>query len=301
MPYFHGRHHVVAPVFFFRKTTTKPTFMADYNTNDSTQQVAIADKKTKRKEPKLEHKPLGNLWWFKLSVSITASLLAFSLTLFTNEMMKLNAKKKTAKNIALVTLSNIDEVVNNIEIVTAYYDDFREMYRVIKEAGPDYSTVSDSLCSAFVAYIEGWDVFAINKSPEQTFCTTFELWDYLEDIPLIRRIGNCCAYENAFLDLYNRDMEIINQLSAGAGMDDILDTRQKMKTILNYVPFQNYMMRSEAISCSYHEIIDRIVESNNENKENMSVNNEELKKLVAPKHWVTEQPENYIFVAGPDR
>ena len=35
--------------------------MADYNS----QQVTITDKKTKRKEPKLEHKPLGNLWWFK--------------------------------------------------------------------------------------------------------------------------------------------------------------------------------------------------------------------------------------------
>ena len=275
--------------------------MDDQRTDDTTPTVSALKKKEKRKEPKLEHKMLGNLWWFKLSVSITATLVAFSLTLFTNEMSKTNAKKRTARNIALVTLSNIDEVVNNLEIVTTYYDDFRNMYSEITAAAPDYNTVPDSLCSAFVSYVEGWDVFAINKSPELTFCTTFELWDYLEDIPLIRRIGNCYAYENAFLDLYKRDMEIIYNLSVGAGLENIVDTRKKMKAILAYVPFQNYMRRSDAISYSYHEIIDRIVVSNKENKEHMSVSDEDLKKLVAPKHWVTTPVENYIFVAGPDR
>ena len=275
--------------------------MDDHHTDDTTQTVSAPKKKEKRKEPKLEHKLLGNLWWFKLSVSITATLVAFSLTLFTNELSKTNAKKRTARNIALVTLSNIDEVVNNLEIVTTYYDDFRNMYSEIMESAPDFNEVSDSLCSAFVAYVEGWDVFAINKSPELTFCTTFELWDYLEDIPLIRRIGNCYAYENAFLDLYQRDMGIINQLSVGAGMEHIIGLREKMKAILNYIPFQNYMHRSEAISYNYHEIIHRIVESNKENKEHMSVTDEDLKKLVAPKRWVTTPSENYIFVAGPDR
>lgn len=255
----------------------------------------------RRKEPKLEHKPLGNLWWFKLSVNVTATLLAFSLTLFSNEMSKTNAKKRTARNIALVTLSNIDEVVNNLEIVTTYYDEFRDMYNEITASAPDYKAVPDSLCSAFVAYVEGWDVFAINKSPELTFCTTFELWDYLEDIPLIRRIGNCYAYENAFLDLYKRDMEVINKLSVGAGLENIVDLRKNMKAILAYVPFQNYMQRSEAISYNYHLIIERIKESNEENKQNMSVSDEDLKKLVAPKRWVTSPVENFIFVAGPDR
>ena len=275
--------------------------MDDHHTDDTTQAVTSTNKKKKRKEPKLEHKLLGNLWWFKLSVSVTATLVAFSLTLFTNEMSKTNAKKRTARNIALVTLSNIDEVVNNLDIVTTYYDDFRHMYSEIAASAPDYSMVSDSLCSAFVSYVEGWDVFAINKSPELTFCTTFELWDYLEDIPLIRRIGNCYAYENAFLDLYQRDMGIINQMSVGAGLEGILDTRKKMKAILDYIPFQDYMRRSEAISYSYHQIIDRIVLSNKENKENMHVSDEDLKKLVAPKRWVTTPIENYIFVAGPDR
>ena len=275
--------------------------MDDQRTDDTTQTVSAPKKKEKRKEPKLEHKLLGNLWWFKLSVSITATLVAFSLTLFTNEMSKTNAKKRTARNIALVTLSNIDEVSSNLEIVTTYYDDFRNMYSEITAAAPDYNTVPDSLCSAFVSYVEGWDVFAINKSPELTFCTTFELWDYLEDIPLIRRIGNCYAYENAFLDLYKRDMEIIYNLSVGAGLENIVDTRKKMKAILAYVPFQNYMRRSDAISYSYHEIIERNVVSNKENKEHMSVSDEDLKKLVAPKHWVTTPVENYIFVAGPDR
>lgn len=275
--------------------------MDDHHTDDSVQAVTTSNKKKRRKEPKLEHKPLGNLWWFKLSVSVTASLLAFSLTLFSNEMSKIKAKQRTARNIALVTLSNIDEVVNNLEIVTAYYDEFRDMYSEIKAAGPDYNAISDSLCSVFVAYLEGWDVFAINKSPELTFCTTFELWDYLENIPLIRRIGNCYAYENAFLELYQRDMGIIYQLSAGAGLDNMLGPRQKMKAIMDYVPFQNYMQRSEAISYSYHLIIDRIVESNEENKRDMSVTDEDLNKLIAPKRWVTKPMENYIFVAGPDR
>lgn len=275
--------------------------MDEHHTADTVQAVTTSNEKKKRKEPKLEHKLLGNLWWFKLSVSVTATLLAFSLTLFSNEMSKTKAKKRTARNIALVTLSNIDEVVNNLDIVTTYYDDFRDMYSKIKASAPDYNAVPDSLCSVFVAYLEGWDVFAINKSPELTFCTTFELWDYLEDIPLIRRIGNCYAYENAFLDLYRRDMGIIYQLSADAGMDKMLDTRQKMKAIMEYVPFQNYMQRSEAISYNYHLIIDRIVESNKENKQNMSVSDEDLKKLVAPKRWATTPVENYIFVAGPDR
>lgn len=275
--------------------------MDDQHTDAATQEVSAPKKKEKRKEPKLEHKPLGNLWWFKLSVNVTATLLAFSLTLFSNELSKTNAKKRTARNIALVTLSNIDEVVSNPEIVTTYYDDFRNMYSEIKASAPGYSSVSDSLCSAFVAYVEGWDVFAINRSPELTFCTTFELWDYLEDIPLIRRIGNCYAYENAFLDLYRRDMEVINKLSVGAGLESILDTRKKMEAIMDYIPFQNYMQRSEATSYNYHLIIDRIVESNKENKQNMSVTDEDLRKLVAPKRWVTSPVENYIFVAGPDR
>ncbi len=239
-------------------------------------------------------------WRIKLYVSLTASLIAFSVSLFVAEISKHNKKVATAQRIALVTLSNIDELANNLEIVTVYYDEFRRMYDEIKENYSNLESVPDSLCDEFVDYLEGWDIFAINKSPELTFCTTFELWDYLDNVPLIRRIGNCYAYENAFLELYNRDQAIISELAASAGLSKGIDNHEKLKNIMSSTPFSNYMKRSEAISFSYHSILEKIRLSNELNKKVMDVTDDELNTLVAPQHWANTKNEDFIFVVGPD-
>ena len=71
-------------------------------------------------------------WWIPVAVNTIASLLAFSLSLLVNEHSRTEAKKVTASNIAQVTLSNIDEVANNLEIVTTYYDEFIDLHNTIR-------------------------------------------------------------------------------------------------------------------------------------------------------------------------
>ena len=225
--------------------------------------------------------------------------MAFSLSLLVNEHSRTEAKKVTAANIAQVTLSNIDEVAANLEIVTIYYDEFIDLYNTILTY-KNYKEVPDSICDEFVDYVEGWDIFAINEAPKQTFSTTFELWDYLENIPLIRRIGNCYAYENAFLELYNRDQATIVRLTDEARLDKILDKHQKMAALLKSPSFVNYMSRADAMSAAYHSLLDRIRRANNINKEDMGVSDDDLHNLVAPKHMAEEEHEDYLFVVGPD-
>lgn len=239
-------------------------------------------------------------WWFVLLLDIVASLIAFYVSLFITEQDKLRAKRETAWNVAQVTLSNIDELINNYEIVTFYYDDFRNQYKTIKEYLDRNEQVPDSLCNVFISYIEGWDIFASNKSPEMTFNTTFELWDYLEDIPLIRRIGNCYAYCNAFLDLYNRDLQTIAELATSAHLDYLRDPYDKLNTIMKHIPFQNYMERSRAISAAYHKMIERLKVMNTKNKKDMNVTDEDLKTLVAPLYWASDENEECIFIVGPE-
>ena len=238
-------------------------------------------------------------WWIPVAVNTIASLLAFSLSLLVNEHSRTEAKKVTASNIAQVTLSNIDEVANNLEIVTTYYDEFIDLHNTIRSY-KNYKDVPDSICKEFVDYVEGWDIFAINKAPELTFSTTFELWDYLENIPLIRRIGNCYAYENAFLELYNRDQATIVHLTSEAGLEKIIDKHQKMATLVNNAAFVNYMSRADAMSAAYHSLLERIRRANNLNKEDMGVSDEDLRNLVAPKHMAEDAHEDYLFVVGPD-
>jgi hypothetical protein len=238
-------------------------------------------------------------WWIPVAVNTIASLLAFSLSLLVNEHSRTEAKKVTASNIAQVTLSNIDEVANNLEIVTTYYDEFIDLHNTIRSY-KNYKDVPDSICNEFVDYVEGWDIFAINKAPELTFSTTFELWDYLENIPLIRRIGNCYAYENAFLELYNRDQATIVRLTSEAGLEKIIDKHQKMATLVNNAAFVNYMSRADAMSAAYHSLLERIRRANNLNKEDMGVSDEDLRNLVAPKHMAEDAHEDYLFVVGPD-
>ncbi len=238
-------------------------------------------------------------WWIPVAVNTIASLLAFSLSLLVNEHSRTEAKKVTASNIAQVTLSNIDEVANNLEIVTTYYDEFIDLQNTIRSY-KNYKDVPDSICNEFVDYVEGWDIFAINKAPELTFSTTFELWDYLENIPLIRRIGNCYAYENAFLELYNRDQATIVRLTSEAGLEKIIDKHQKMATLVNNAAFVNYMSRADAMSAAYHSLLERIRRANNLNKEDMGVSDEDLRNLVAPKHMAEDAHEDYLFVVGPD-
>ena len=238
-------------------------------------------------------------WWIPVAVNTIASLLAFSLSLLVNEHSRTEAKKVTASNIAQVTLSNIDEVANNLEIVTTYYDEFIDLHNTIRSY-KNYKDVPDSICKEFVDYVEGWDIFAINKAPELTFSTTFELWDYLENIPLIRRIGNCYAYENAFLELYKRDQATIVRLTSEAGLEKIIDKRQKMATLVNNAAFVNYMSRADAMSAAYHSLLERIRRANNLNKEDMGVSDEDLRNLVAPKHMAEDAHEDYLFVVGPD-
>ncbi len=238
-------------------------------------------------------------WWIPVAVNTIASLVAFSLSLLVNEHSRTEAKKVTASNIAQVTLSNIDEVSNNLEIVTNYYDEFIASYHTILSY-KNYKEVPDSICNEFVDYVEGWDIFAINKAPELTFSTTFELWDYLDNIPLIRRIGNCYAYENAFLELYNRDQATIARLVSEAGLENIIDKHQKMAVLINSASFVNYMNRADAMAAAYHSLLTRIRNANNLNKEDMGVSDEDLHNLVAPKHMAEDENEDYLFVVGPD-
>ncbi len=238
-------------------------------------------------------------WWIPVAVNTIASLLAFTLSLLVNEHSRTEAKKITASNIAQVTLSNIDEVIKNIEIVTTYYDEFIDVCKTIRTY-KDYKSVPDSICNKFVDYVEGWDIFAINKAPELTFSTTFELWDYLENIPLIRRIGNCFAYENAFLELYNRDQAIISRLMTEAGLEKLTDNHKKMAALMSSTPFINYLNRADALSATYHSLLLRLRLANNINKEDMGVSDEDIRNLVAPKHMAEEKHEDYLFVVGPE-
>ncbi|MBP5548111.1 MAG: hypothetical protein J6X58_04365 [Bacteroidales bacterium] len=238
-------------------------------------------------------------WWIDLAINLVVTLIAFTLSLFASERSKINAKKATAWNVAQVTLSNIDELINNYEVVTTYYDDFRDQYNLIKEYYKRNERVPDSTCNEFVDYIEGWDVFATNRSPEMTFNTTFELWDYLENIPLIRRIGNCYAYSNAFQELYNRDLQLIANLSLSGQLDKLLDPHQKLHAIMNHIPFRNYMERSGATSSAYHSMIERMKIMNNQNKIDMGVSDKDLDDLIAPLHWAAGEDEDCIFIVGP--
>ena len=240
-------------------------------------------------------------WGVKLAISLTASLLVLLISLsITNAKMR-SIRKDTAHDIALVTLSNIDEVVENFELIVGYYDHFRESYSELLTYNDDYSSISDSLCGLFVDYVEGWDYFVINQSPQQTFCTTFELWDYLDDIPLIRRIGNCFAYKDAFLEIYNKEQALMASLGEEAKFEECSDVHQKLQAIMNCPDFRYHMERSASMSNTFHGIIDMLKQYNRQNKQDMHVTDEDLNNLVAPKKLASTIDESYIFIVGPDK
>lgn len=240
-------------------------------------------------------------WGVKLAISLTASLLVLLISLsITNAKMR-SIRKDTAHNIALVTLSNIDEVVENFELIVGYYDHFRESYSELLTYNDDYSSISDSLCGLFVDYVEGWDYFVINQSPQQTFCTTFELWDYLDDIPLIRRIGNCFAYKDAFLEIYNKEQALMASFGEEAKFEECSDVHQKLQAIMNCTDFRYHMERSASMSNTFHGIIDMLKQYNRQNKQDMHVTDEDLNNLVAPKKLASTIDESYIFIVGPDK
>lgn len=238
-------------------------------------------------------------WLLKLSVSLSASLIILIVSLSITANNQHQIKKEAAKKVALVTLSNIDEVISNFEVVAMYYDDFINNYNLIISY-KNINQVPDSVCEEFIDYIEGWDYFAINQSPENTFCTTFELWDLLDDIPLIRRIGNCYAYKDSFIEMYNRDQETIRNLGEKANIQRETNYHDKLKSIITIPELKNYMSRAESISKTYHNVIQMISDYNIQNKKELKVSDEDLYQLVAPKHFATDESEDFIFFVGPD-
>lgn len=236
----------------------------------------------------------------KTSASLVVSLIAFSLSLIVANHGRIEKQKATAWKVAQVTLSNIDEIKGNLEIVTKYYDDFRNQYEELKTYQNKLDSVPDSLADEFIAYMQGWDIFAINRSPEQTFSSNYEIWDNINNVPLLRRIGNCYAYINSFLDLYNRDQAVIESLQKSLELDNLNNNRDRLAAILSSTVVKNYFLRSGSLSSSYHTLVERIATSNDQNKKDMSISDEQLSRLVGSKHWASSSEEDYIFVVGPE-
>lgn len=246
---------------------------------------------------KLNKRNIYPFFWQSIFINFIASLLAFSLTFFFTQMQQRRIQQKYAR---VVALSDIDEYIANFDVVIGYYDKFRRQYEKIMECGID--NIPDSIMDEFIAYVEGWDVFAIKNGMEFTMSESLELYSLLgeKSVPLVRRIGNCAAYRNAFIEAYKRDLQEINDLSKQVNLQGMENNYTKCRVLMQSPSFKNYMTNSVSISMAYHNIVSLLKKYNAQNKKDMNVDSSEINKLVGPQHWAENEYDDYLFIVGPD-
>ena len=148
-------------------------------------------------------------WWKDVTIATVGTIVGIILTFGTTFYLEDKTQKEIADKTVLMTLHNIDSSIENLSNLLNEMQQNDTLFQRAMSLMPDSLSVmgKDSL-ELIVNRFASTRAYATDKSTRQIFSSSFEVWQNLDDVKVISRIGNCYS----MLDLCYKEYDKIEKL-----------------------------------------------------------------------------------------
>lgn len=222
-------------------------------------------------------------WWTDLSTNFLGALLGIVLTFGTTGYLEYRDKKAMGRTIALMTVSDIEHSIRQLERDCRFYRQRDTVFRSVLGRYPDkLDQVPDDTLSLYLNSFFTDKIYVVNPAAEGIFTHSSDIWRTLDDYALQQRIGQCFALRNMLNDFSVRLQQ--RQQRAGEAFftekffGDRKDFRGAIRELTALPAVRHYFALYPLDVEILVRQVQRLRSMNDRNKQDMAVTEEELEK-----------------------
>ena len=223
-------------------------------------------------------------WWKDVTIATTGTIIGIIVTFGTTAWLEDKTQKEMAGKTVLMTLHNIDSSIENLNNLLDEMQQNDTLFQRALSLMPDNlgALGKDSL-EMIVSRFASTRAYATDKSTRQIFSSSFEVWQNLDDVKVISRIGNCYS----MLDLCYKEYDKIERLRIEAFKSywnecppqDYADTEKAVRIFLKRNDVR-YAINVHGYTIPFIKSVNDLTRQLNErNKEVLGITQEELDEV----------------------
>lgn len=246
--------------------------------NNSRQRSILKQNKNPKK------KFIDYAWWKDVTIATTGTIIGIIVTFGTSAWLEYRTQKAMANKTVLMTLHNIDSSIKNMDKLIAEMQTNDTLFNRALSLMPDKleEMGNDSLL-LIVNRFSAKRAYATDKSTRQIFSSSFEVWQNVEDVKVISRIGNCYSMLDLCYNEYDKVAELKSEAFRSYWNDcppeEYPDVKEAVMAFLSRNDVR-YAMDVQAYITPFLASINEITHKLNErNKEVLNISQEDLDEV----------------------
>lgn len=224
-------------------------------------------------------------WRGSLLANFLGALLGIIVTFGTSSYIEYRQKKEMARKVLLITLSNIDRSINNVQDMCNDMHKIDSCFTLVIKHYPDrLEELPDSILDDFVFQFTVNRVYPMDTSAERIFTQNMDVWRIIDNILLQKCIGDCFADCNTFFQIQqewnDRRQPLAWTMLALKYETDRLDVTTVRK-MLDNPDIRTFMHRHRYYTSYMSSALPYMKEESRRVKEQAGVTQEELEEFLA--------------------
>lgn len=227
---------------------------------------------------------IDHSWWKDMTAATAGTIIGIIVTFGTTAWLEDRTRKEMADKTVLMTLHNIDSSIDNLNSLLGEMQSNDTLFQRALALMPDsLGMMGDDSLEMVVSRFASMRTYTTDKSTRQIFSSSFEVWQNIDDVKVISRIGNCYS----MLDLCYKEYDKVEKLRTEAFKaywnelppQDSADAEESVKAFLkrNDVRYaMNVQANTTPILVSVNDMARQL---NNRNKEVLGIAQDELDEV----------------------
>lgn len=223
-------------------------------------------------------------WWKDATVATTGTILGIILTFGTTGYLEDRQQKLMADKTVKLAIHNLDASISNMEKLVEEMKQNDSIYHRAVALMPDsLKMMSIDSLQMVVSSFGSRRYYITDNSTKEIFSSSFEVWQNLDDLKVIGRIGNCYSILNTCSKEYDRMSDITNQAHfefiKERLPEDYPSTEEAVKAFLNRNDVIYALEWHGQLTNTLDNLVELARQLNERNKEDLGIGQEELDEI----------------------
>ncbi|MBO5053168.1 MAG: hypothetical protein J6C44_02895 [Muribaculaceae bacterium] len=223
-------------------------------------------------------------WWKDVTIATTGTIIGIIVTFGTTVWLEDKTRKEMADKTVIMAIHNLDSSIKNLSNLLEEMERNDVLFNRAMSLFPDkLGTMGEDSLQMIVNQFASTRAYTTDKSTRQIFSSSFEVWQNIEDVKVISRIGNCYSMLDLCFKEYdkieNLRMEAFRSYWNDTPPQDYPDAEEAVKAFLNRNDVR-YVMHVQAYTTPFLVSVNDIARQLNErNKEVLTLTQDELDEV----------------------
>ena len=232
----------------------------------------------------MKEKFLDRIWWQQTTGAIVGTVVGIILTFGTTAYIDHCKKEDIARKTVVMTLHNIDAAISNTRNMIRLLESTDSLCARAASLMPDRlgEMPADSLEMLYAQFISPY-LYVSDKSTQEIFSHSFQVWESIDDVKVIGRIGNCYSELQECDKLYNglqkKRVEIAYECNASRPSQGYPTTAETVLALLSLPDVKLFLEYQHSSVNLMRGLVDVVARLNDYNKQQLKVSQDELDEM----------------------